>query len=87
VSLGRCFVGPWFDALLIGGGLSLPVLALVLWGAEVAALAPAAAWLEGITTPAALPYAVLLCSSTHFAASTVRLYTKPGTSCTCSRST
>ncbi len=78
--MGRCFVGPWFDALLIGGGLSLPVLALVLWGVHVPGLAPIATGLEVLAEPAALPYVVLLLSSTHFAASTVRLYTKPGTS-------
>ncbi len=68
--LGRCFVGPWFDTLLIGGGLSLLVV-LVLG-------------LAGRLGRGALPQdtvllIVLLVNSTHFAASTVRLYTKPDT--------
>ncbi len=67
--IGRSFVHPLFDYLLIGGGLSL--VATV-----VAVLYPQHTELLGLTT---LAYLVLLSNSAHFAASTVRLYTKPGT--------
>ena len=75
---GRCFVGPFFDYAWIGAGASLPVLALVLYGKSVPGVAPVAHALSRLTDPAALPFVVLLFSSTHFAASTLRLYTKPG---------
>lgn len=75
---GRCFVGPGFDYTWIGAGASLPVLALVLYGNRLPALAPLATSVGQLTDPALLPFVVLLLSSTHFAASTVRLYTKPG---------
>lgn len=66
--LGRSFVHPAFDYLVIGGGLSLIVTAIV-------ATAPGGADLISLDT---LPYFILLSNSAHFAASTVRLYTKPG---------
>jgi hypothetical protein len=68
LQLGRPFIGSAFDLLLIGGGLTFP-LCLWLWrdGASVAAFAGLSA-----------PLLVLLCNQAHFAASTVRLYTKPG---------
>ncbi len=76
--VGRPFLGAWLDFLLIGGGLSLPVIALVLAG-------PRAPWVGGITAqllrltgPEILPWTFFVISGTHFAASTVRLYTKPG---------
>jgi hypothetical protein len=65
--LGRAFVHPLFDYLLIGGGLSLVFTAAVAAGLarlEVVALA--------------LPLLLLVCNMAHFAASTVRLYAKPG---------
>jgi hypothetical protein len=66
--LGRCFVHPLFDYALIGGGLSLVVaFAVVRYPEHTAAL--------GFTT---LAYLILLSNSAHFAASTVRLYAKPG---------
>lgn len=65
----RSFVHPLFDYLLIGGGLSLVLTVVVL-------LDPQRGDLVG---PAALPYFMLLSNSAHFAGSTVRLYTKPGT--------
>ena len=66
---GRCFVHPVFDYLLIGGGLSLIVI-------------PALYWLSDRSTmfdSSILPWFILCSNSAHFAASTVRLYTKPGT--------
>ena len=68
-SWGRSFVHPAFDILLIGGGLSL-VATLFLWASP-----ERSQWL----TLGAIPYIVLLSTASHFAASTVRLYTKPGT--------
>ena len=67
--IGRTFVHPVFDYLIIGGGLSLIVTAVVL-------LNPAGG---AIVDAAALPYFILFSNSAHFASSTVRLYTKPGT--------
>jgi len=67
--LGRSFVHPAFDYLLIGGGLSLGVALLAsLHPAERGPLVPErfGAWM------------LLAANSAHFAASTVRLYTKPG---------
>jgi hypothetical protein len=70
VGPGRVFVGPVFDYLIVGGGLSLLVLG-TLW------LAPNAPfWLF---VNANLWTLVLLSNSAHFAGSTVRLYTKEGT--------
>src|ERR1019366_2125496 len=66
---GRSFVHPLFDYLLIGGGLSLIVTAVVLTNPGRGA----------IVSSAALLYFILFSSSAHFASSTVRLYTKPGT--------
>ena len=76
--LGKSFVHPLFDYLLIGGGLSLLVAGLVHWTAPLAAggggqnysIHARFAW---------IPMVILLSNSTHFASSTVRLYSKPGT--------
>jgi hypothetical protein len=65
--VGRMFVHPAFDYLLIGGGLSLVVAALVYFNAGLT-LALSAGW---------LPAFILLSNSAHFASSSVRLYTKP----------
>ncbi len=65
---GRTFGPPLFDYLVIGGGLSLIVTALVR-------LHPAGG---GLVAVEALPTFLLLSNAAHFAASTVRLYTKPG---------
>ncbi len=65
---GRSFVHPVFDLLVIGGGLSLLACVLVsFWPGTLASLAQDK-----------FPYLILLSNSAHFAASTVRLYTKPG---------
>lgn len=64
---GRLFVHPLFDYMLIGGGLSLLVTVIVLVNKNGTAL----------LTSVTLPYFILLSNSAHFAASTVRLYTKP----------
>jgi hypothetical protein len=60
--MGRSFVHPWFDALFIGGGLSIvviPALSAGVWS----------------VVSTSLPMAVLLlvANSAHFASSTVRL--------------
>ena len=67
--LGRTFLHPALDYLLIGGGLSL-----------LFALAVVVAGTENLVDADTLAVAVLLLAinSAHFAASTVRLYTKPG---------
>ena len=65
--VGRCFVNPLFDYALIGGGLSLVVLAPFYWsGSAYLALGPDS-----------LAIVLLVSTGAHFAASTVRLYTKP----------
>lgn len=63
---GRLFVNAPFDYLLIGGGLSLIAVGAMLW------LDPAA------VDPRWLVVMILCANSAHFAASTMRLYTKPG---------
>ena len=66
---GRMFVHPLFDYLLIGGGLSLVVIPL----------AYAVSGGNALLSFESLPWFILCSNSAHFAASTVRLYTKPGT--------
>lgn len=66
--VGRPFVHPAFDLLLIGGGLSLAFTAII---------AGRRASVQEFFTPS-LALIALLSNSAHFAASTVRLYTKPG---------
>jgi len=66
---GRPFVSPAFDYLVIGGGLSIVVLGALQSGAfpSLAQLLAKNLW-----------FIVFVANSAHFAASTVRLYTKPG---------
>ena len=68
--VGRSFVGPLFDGAVIGGGITLPVAAWL--------------WLDGRSATQllglSLPLLVLLVNQAHFAASSVRLYSKPGAS-------
>src|SRR4051812_27217312 len=66
-AVGRPFISPVLDLLLIGGGLSLAMLVYVSRH-------------PGITpsSPVALLNVLLLFQYAHFAASTVRLYSKPG---------
>jgi hypothetical protein len=68
--LGRTFLHPAFDYLVIGGGLSLV--------ATVVLLAPGGS--QRLSTWSAPVFALLLLlvNLAHFAASTIRLYTKPG---------
>lgn len=67
--VGRTFVNPVFDYMLIGGGLSLVVVVVILLNSKGAQF----------VSEDTLPYFFLLSNISHFAASTVRLYTKPGT--------
>ena len=76
--LGRTFVHPWFDYLVIGGGLSLLVTSLVS-GPAVLAAGGDGQDLSIHARFAWIPIVILLSNSTHFASSTVRLYSKPGT--------
>ena len=71
---GRCFVHPAFDYLVIGGGLSLVVTALLPSSGD---LSFASVQIGGESV-SLWPAILLLCSSSHFASSTVRLYAKPG---------
>jgi hypothetical protein len=65
--LGKPFVHPLYDYLAVGGGLSL-ILGWLAWRGTLSLTA----------SEPYLIYAFLFCNSAHFAASTVRLYTKPG---------
>jgi hypothetical protein len=71
--IGRTFVHPAFDYLLIGGGLSLLFAAGVALHGHGASAPPA-----GLVLTAALPTLIFACNAAHFAASTVRLYTREG---------
>ena len=68
IQVGRTFVSPGFDLLLVGGGLTYPLVLWLLWDG-----ASAAVWI-GVS----IPVLALLVNQAHFAASTMRLYTKPG---------
>jgi len=63
-------VHPAFDLLVIGGGLSLGFTLLLVGTTRAPVEALLAPWMALL---------VLFSNSAHFAASTVRLYTKPGT--------
>ncbi len=72
LAVGRTFVHPAFDYLVVGGGLSLPVAALVL-AHGVSIGGPGAL----LGAPAGLLAAiVIVANNAHFAASTLRLYTR-----------
>lgn len=75
--IGRSFVHPTFDYMLIGGGLSLAVTAIVYMYPAAQSIGYMSFDLESITGFAALPFIILISNSAHFASSTVRLYTKP----------
>ena len=64
--VGRSFVNPGFDYMIVGGGLSLL--------ATVAIVLTTGKW----SSPAVLAFLILFSNSAHFGASTVRLYTKRG---------
>src|SRR5262249_47730947 len=68
LQLGKSFVHPVFDTLVIGGGLSLLMVAFLR-------LVPGTVGSPDLV--ATLPLVILFANSAHFAASTVRLYTKP----------
>jgi hypothetical protein len=67
--LGRSFVHPAFDYFFIGGALSLVVVCVVTLYPQLAPFSSAQDF----------KYFILFSNSAHFASSTVRLYTKPGT--------
>jgi hypothetical protein len=67
--IGAPFVSPFVDVAFIGGGLSL-ALVFTLYASGILA--------AGTMPASAIPVAVLLANVSHFGASTVRLYTKPG---------
>jgi len=69
VAFGRTFLHPAFDVLVIGGGISL-LFTVALWTGVLK--------IGNAALAAAIPYCVLLSPVAHFAASTVRLYTKEG---------
>ena len=73
--VGRTFVHPAFDYLLIGGGLSLVFAVFVAWRGRDAWMAGPPA---GLVLTSALPILIYVCNMAHFAASTVRLYTREG---------
>jgi hypothetical protein len=71
VQTGRTFVSPVFDYALIGGGLSL-LVTLIVWRLQTMTGSSG-----GLIPADIIPVVLLVCSFPHFAASTVRLYTKP----------
>src|SRR5262245_49523421 len=65
--IGRTFVSPLVDYLFVGAGLSFPIFAFLYFFPSLTAI------------HGKVPYGVFLAvNGAHFAASTVRLYTKPG---------
>jgi hypothetical protein len=70
IRIGKAFVHPVFDLLVIGSLASILLTLPLYWGGGPTPLARA---LE-----MQMPLLVLLSNSAHFAASTMRLYTKPG---------
>jgi len=73
--VGRTFLSPLLDYLLIGGGLSLLTTGWLFWGGLGADGAASAWYLLFLRW---LPIVLLVSNAAHFAASTVRLYAKPG---------
>jgi len=67
--VGRSFVNPWFEYLLIGGGLSLIAAVILSQFPRLRTL---------MDFEEFLPYIFLLSNTAHLASSTVRLYTIPG---------
>ncbi len=65
--VGKCFIHPAIDYGLIAGGWSIAATGFLLFNPS----------LLSRLTPNNLPLLILLVNSCHFAASTVRLYTKP----------
>jgi hypothetical protein len=71
--VGRTFLHPTLDYLLIGGGLSLVMAAAIALRATRAPTPP-----PGVMLTSALPMLIFVCNMAHFAASTVRLYSREG---------
>lgn len=63
--VGKCFMHPLIDYLLVGGGITIPIFAALFFFPSLGPINPPI-------------YVFLLINGAHFAASTLRLYTKPG---------
>ena len=64
--VGRTFVNPFVDYMFVGGGITIPIFAALFFFPQLSPIS------DGI------PYGVFIAiNGAHFAASTVRLYTKP----------
>ncbi len=63
--VGKCFMHPAIDYLLVGGGITIPIFIAAYFIPTLALFSPPI-------------YIFLLINGAHFAASTLRLYTKPG---------
>jgi len=66
--LGRCFINPLIDYSLVAGAITIPIFIAIYF---IPGLTPA---VDGPITLRSF----LLINGSHFAASTLRLYTKPG---------
>ena len=63
--VGKTFMHPLIDYLLVGGGITIPIFTAFYFFPALAPVSPPI-------------YVFLLINGAHFAASTLRLYTKPG---------
>ena len=65
--VGKTFMHPAIDYLLVGGGITIPIFVAVYFYPQLAS----------VDTRISI-YTFILINGAHFAASTLRLYTKPG---------
>jgi hypothetical protein len=75
---GRTFLHPALDYTLIGGGASLLFVLVYVANPSLGDAVPLRDGLQAFFDPPRMAWLILLLTGTHFAASTVRLYTKPG---------